>query len=377
MAYFNNAATTFPKPEEVYVFMNQFYRNTGLSMGRDNSSGAIIKETRNLIQELLHCENKDVVFTATATMALNMIIQGVIKSNNIKNVYITPFEHNAVTRILHAMERKYSLAIEQLVVSKSLDYDLGAISKQFNNNPPDLVIMSHASNVCGVISPVEEISRIAKQFSSITVIDMAQTAGLVDLNVGNQNIDFAVFAGHKTLYGPMGISGFVCNDQIAVSPILYGGTGFDSINQNMPDDLPEKYEMGTMNIQAIAGLNASLKWILDKGISNIRSREHENRERLLKILEQYSNIKIVGNNPEVDSVGVLSILFDEYSSESIGEVLREQGITVRTGLHCAPLAHDFLGTSPAGTVRLSVSYFTSDEDFEKLEEVLEYIEENS
>ena len=380
MAYFDNAATTFPKPECVYSFMDSFYREHGGSAGRGNyglaqSAGELIKDTRARIQNLLHCPAKQVIFEPTATLSLNIIIQGLIQ-NGAKNVYISPFEHNAVTRPLHHFEKQSAVSIRQLAVSKEMVFDLERIKYQFENMKPDLVIVSHASNVFGLIAPIEEIFHLAKVFGAITVADMAQTAGLVDCNVGSTDFDFAVFAGHKTLYAPTGISGFVMNPEIELPPILFGGTGFESANQDMPESLPQKFEMGTLNIAGIAGLNASLKWIEGQGIETIWNREGEHRKQLLDLLSAYPFVKIIGNYEKNKYTGIVSCVIDGIPSDTAGSTFSEQGIAVRTGLQCAPLAHQFMGTYPSGTIRFSVEYFTSEEDFVELKTVLEYIEEN-
>ena len=380
MAYFDNAATTYPKPDSVYFFMDEFYRNSGGSAGRGNyslasSAKGLIDETRKLLQELLHCPAKQVVFTPTATIALNIIIQRII-ATGVKNVYISPFEHNAVTRTLHHFEELGQIKVTQLSVSSFLEYDLERIKYQFDVVRPDFLIMSHASNVIGLIAPAEEICTLAKNSGAITLVDMAQTAGLVDLNVGLEAIDFAVFAGHKTLLGPTGISGFIMNPAVNLPPVLFGGTGYDSANQNMPESLPEKYEMGTLNIAGVAGLNAALKWIKDKGIDWIRQQEEINREKLLAILTEYDFLSVVGYNPECKYVGIVSCLMDGISSDSAGKIFSDRGISVRTGLQCAPKAHQFIGTYPAGTIRFSVNLMTAYADCEALRYALDDIEAN-
>lgn len=380
MAYFDNAATTYPKPEIVYASMDQFYRLNGANAGRGRynlaqSANALIGETRALVQELLHCPAKQVVFTPTATIALNIIIQGLI-CKGAQTIYISPFEHNAVTRTLHHFEEAGTISVHQLTVSHDMKYDLDRIRYQFESERPDLVIVSHASNVFGLIAPVTEICSLAKNFDATTVIDMAQTAGLVDCNLGLNVFDFAVFAGHKTLYGPTGISGFIMDPAIDLPPVIFGGTGFESANQNMPESLPERYEMGTMNISGIAGLNAALKWGLDQGIEAIWEKEQEHRKKLIELLQECWFIKIVGNYPGCNYVGIVSCLIEGISSDSAGEVFDRCGIAVRTGLQCAPLAHQFVGTHPAGTIRFSVGYFTSEDDFTELRQALDYIEEN-
>ena len=380
MAYFDNAATTYPKPDTVYQYMDEYYRSSGGSAGRGNHSmatvsGNLVAETRKLINELLHCPTKQVVFTPTATIALNMIIQGIAETG-IRNVYVSPFEHNAVTRTLHHIEATNGIRINQLSVNKDFKYNLEAIRYQFDAVRPDLVIVSHASNVFGLIAPVEEICSLAKKHNATTLIDMAQTAGLVDCNVGLQTLDFAVFAGHKSLYGPTGISGFVMNPSIDLPAVLFGGTGYDSSNQDMPNRLPEKYEMGTLNTSGIAGLNAALKWIKETTIEKLWEKDQINRQKLIDVLSGYDFISIVGDNDDNEYVGIVSCLIDGISSDSAGSIFDKQYVSVRTGLQCAPLAHKFLGTYPAGTIRFSVSYFTVDEDFEALKQALDYIEEN-
>lgn len=380
MAYFDNAATTYPKPECVYQYMDEFYRSSGGSVGRGKyaiarSASSLIADTRKRIQELLHCPAKQVVFEPTATISLNIIIQGIINTG-IRNVYISPFEHNAVTRTLYHFESVGDIVVNQLAVTADLKYDMEKIRYQFDAVKPEFVIVSHASNTIGLIAPVEEIFSLAKKYDAVTLVDMAQTAGLIDCNIGLSTFDFAVFAGHKTLYGPTGISGFVMEDSIKFPSVIFGGTGYESGNQNMPESLPEKFEMGTLNILGIAGLNASLKWIEDTSISELIKREEENRKRLLDVLNRYDFIKVVGNCERCKYVGIVSCIIDGISSDSAGNIFDEQGISVRTGLHCAPLAHQFIRTYPAGTVRFSVNYFTNDRDFEELINALDYMQEN-
>ena len=378
MSYFDNAATTYPKPDAVYSFMDSFYRNHGGSVGRGGyalatTAKGLVDETRKLIQELIHCHAKQVIFTPTATIALNMIIQGAIVSGA-RSVYISPFEHNAVTRVLHHFEQLGQITVTELTVSESLEYDMVRIRYQFDAIRRDLVIVSHASNVIGLVAPVEDIFALSKEYGAVTLVDMAQTAGLVDLNVGLETVDYAVFAGHKTLLGPTGISGFLMSPTVNLPPILYGGTGFDSANQNMPDSLPEKYEMGTLNIAGVAGLNASLKWIKGQTIERLYQEETIKRQRLLELLSDYDFLKVVGNVDGRKYVGIVSCLIDGLSSDSAGSIFAERGISVRTGLQCAPKAHKFLGTYPAGTVRLSVSALTGDKDFDELKDALDDIE---
>ena len=379
IAYFDNAATTFPKPEEVYEYMNSFYRTCGVNVGRGQhrlaaEASKLVQDTRSALLSLFHCPSKKVVFTPTATEAINLVLQGLPLADDY-NIYISPFEHNAVTRVLHALKKKYNINIIQLAVDKmSLKYDLEKIRNQFLEKKPHWVIFSHASNVCGVIAPLYDIAKLAKENGAITLVDMCQTAGLIDTDLSGNVVDFAIFDGHKTLYAPFGIAGIISSFDVKPAPLLYGGTGVESASQELPETIPERYEVGSHNIIAIAGLNAALKWLSKNGVDTIYCQEQENRNRLLSILGKFSNVKVI--SPQSECIGVVSCLFDGYSSDNIGHILSDQGVAVRTGLHCAPLAHQFLGTYPSGTVRFSVGCFNTDKDFEVLKYALEYIEEN-
>ena len=383
MAYFDNAATTFPKPECVYDFMNTFYRECGGSAGRGShklsiGAGMMISETRDRLKKLLHCENKQIVFTPSATIALNMILQGILNDEitSEANVYISPFEHNAVTRVFRHYENMGKINVRLLAIREDLTYDFEKIQTQFAKDAPGLMVVSHASNVIGLISPVEKLCVMAKKYKAVTVIDMAQTAGLVDINIGLETIDFAVFAGHKTLYGPTGIGGFAMKPDFDLKPVLFGGTGFESANQDMPKDIPQRYEMGTLNVVGIAGLHASLGWILDEGMDYLWEREHLKRKELLRVLRSYDFVKIVGDNENNQYVGIVSCVIDGLPSDTAASVFAEKNIAVRSGLQCAPLAHKTLGTFPSGIIRFSCSAFTSDGDFRELVKTLDWIKGN-
>ena len=338
IAYFDNAATTFSKPESVYTAMDHCARTFGVSMGRgqhllSSKAAHVADETRELLLQLFHCLNKKVVFTNTATEAFNIILTTNTVANG-STVYISPFEHNAVTRLLHHIGKINNIQIEQLSVKKeTVEFDLVAIEEQFKKKSPDYVIVSHASNVTGGIAPIEEIFTLAKKYNAITVADMCQTAGLVDTNISSSIYDYVVFAGHKTLYGPLGISGFICQEPEKLSPLVYGGTGLESANQDMPKHSPEIFEAGSHSSTEVAGLNASVKWLLEVGLDKVFQKEEENKQRLLNVLNGYDNIKLIR---PTNQIGLVSCLFDDYCSDEIGQVLSEQGIAFRSGLHCAP-----------------------------------------
>lgn len=382
MHYFDNAATTFPKPEIVYTTMDSFYRTYGVNVGRgqfmeSSIAAKMVEETRNLLLDLFHAPHGySCVFTASATEALNTILFG-IDWHPKMNVYISPFEHNAVLRPINRIKELYDINIRVIKPDKFLSFDLKQVEQEFLQAKPDVVILTHASNVFGNILPISQIYSLAKSYRATTICDMAQTAGLIDLDISKAQVDYAVFAGHKTLYGPFGVAGFVTKHACELTPLLYGGTGVDSKNPKMPEEMPTKYEAGSHNIYAISGLNASLKWINETGVENIRAHEMQISKMLLTVLNKHQNIRVIRQPEEEKNVGVISCVFNGYSSDSIGQVLSDHDIATRTGLHCSPMAHEFAKTAPDGTVRFSIGYFTREEDISLLDDVLGYIEENS
>lgn len=361
--------------------MDRFCRENGVNVGRGQykmaaTATALIDDTRDRMLKLMCCPpQKTVVFTASATEALNVVLRGLDWQDG-QTVYITPFEHNAVLRVVHYLRSMFKLNIIHLKVDRStLCYDLEAIEYQFQDKHPNVVIMTHASNVCGLITPIGQISALAKQYQATVVVDMAQTAGLVTTNLGNISVDYAIFAGHKTLYGPLGVAGFIIDKNAPLRPLLYGGTGIDSSNPDLPNTIPERFEVGSPNVQAIAGLNAALQWVEKTGIQAIYEKEQEIHQQVIECLQEFDNIQLI--LPQGACIGVVSCVFAGYSSDNIGQILSGMDIAVRTGLHCAPDAHRFIGTFPSGTVRLSVGYFNTEVDVVALREALEYIRINS
>lgn len=381
MIYFDNAATTYPKPEEVYSFMDRFYRECGVNIGRGqhklaNQASNLLEETKSMIKELLGAGNKEVVFTPSATESLNIVLRG-LPWNRHSIVYITPFEHNSVLRVLYHLQKIYDIDIRELSVNKiTLEYEIDKIKYLFQEHHPDVVVMSHASNMCGLIAPIKDICDMAKRYSAITVVDMAQTAGLIPISLSSIKPDYAIFAAHKMLYGSFGLGGILMDKNSTLKPFLYGGSGLNSASRDVPETIPERFEIGSQNIQAIAALNAALKWIAVQGIDNIYNKEKQYTKKMINLLSKYSNITIIGHRSENSNIGVISCVFDGYSSDNIGQVLNQHNIAVRTGLQCAPLAHKFFGTFPGGTVRFSIGFFNTETDLNKLTEALDYIELN-
>lgn len=381
VAYFDNAATTFPKLPIVMQKSMEFIMQYGVNAGRGQYDIAaiannMIKETRHKLLDLLHGKpEQTVVFTPSATIAFNMILQGQ-RYREGQVIYISHFEHNAVTRTLGGLKTRHRLKIRYLSMQKdSTDYDIDGIRKQFAQEPPHYVVVNHVSNVCGLIAPITEICKAAKEYGAVNVVDMSQSAGLLDINLAQLKADYCVFAGHKTLLSLFGVGGFICRSDAKLDCLLYGGTGLKSADAEMPIELPERCEPGSLNTGAIASLNAAIDYIKATGREIIESDEQKNKERLLVLLKQYENIKLVGESR--NSTGIISCVFKDYAPDNVGNILNGRGIAVRTGLHCAPDAHRYLGTFGAGTVRFSVSSFTAENDFQKLKTALDIIREAS
>ena len=379
-AYFDNAATTFPKPSVVYDYADSFYRNSGGNIGRGGNAlavaaGEIAKAAKSNLKKLYGCPADEVIFTASATDALNRILLGLNLAKD-DVVYCTPFEHNAVTRPLFHLAETAGIKIEVLSFdAETFMPRYEEIEEAFTAKAPRLVVMTHASNVCGAVVPVETIARMAKAYGATTVIDMSQTAGLLPLQLSSDLFDFAVFAGHKTLYGPFGIGGFICKRGAKLRPVFFGGNGINSVEQRLPENIVQMEEIGSQNTYAIAGLKASTDWLLEQGLEAIRKIEMENRDRLLECLRAAESCSLIGEGMECERIGVVSALFDGYSPDEGDTVRGRCGVAVRSGIQCAPYAHRFLGTLPAGTIRFSVSALTGDPEFDALERALDAIAE--
>lgn len=374
MYYFDNASTTFPKVEAVYDKTMEIYKNLGVNFTRNRSSKS--EEANNIKKELvknlkkIFSSNGEIILNSSATFSLNEILRG-LDYTEIKNVYISPFEHNAVYRTIKYLQEIHGFNLNTMKFN-DFDLDKSNMELQFMSQKPDLIISTHASNVFGNIIDIESIFKAGKEYDSITVLDGAQTSGLLDFSKVSSLCDFIVFAGHKTLYGPSGIGGYLYNNKdMILKPLLYGGTGIKSEEVEMPTDMPERYEAGSPNLIGMIGLKLSTDWVLEIGIENIRKKEEKNYERLLALLEEYEydlSFKIAET-----SVGVISITANDYTPQELGNILEGYDLYTRTGMHCSPLAHKHMGTDENGTIRFSVSYFTKEEDFEKLEGILEEV----
>ncbi len=370
MIYLDNAATTFPKPEEVYQTVDYTQRNTAVNVGRGSYKVAsdvmkLVDETRYLMAGLLGIDNpNNVVFTPSATIAANQVIMG-LEWDKYKTVYISPFEHNAIARPLHLMQTKYNFQIIMLPFNpRTQEFDKEDAELMFSQNPPDYVFINHISNVTGAVLPIEEISELAKQYEATVIVDISQSAGLKPINMMEMNVDYMIFAGHKNLYASWGIGGFVSATSSQLETVLAGGTGSDSLNLNMSAEFPGGFEVGSANIIAIASLNASLKWLSSISVSTIAEKKNELIQYLIQGLKE---LEVKLYLPTCHT-SVVSFNVDGYSASDVGTILSEEyDIAVRTGYHCAPYVHDLIESHQyGGTVRVSVGYFNTREDIDLL-----------
>lgn len=378
MIYLDNAATTFPKPDIVYEAMDSMSRNAAVNAGRGSyrlarEASKLVAETKQLLRKMLQLDiSASVIFTPSVTIAMNQIVNGLRMRDN-ATIYLSPYEHNAVARPVFQLSKNKKVQIKELPIKlETLEIDLEKMKYEFSKDKPDAVFCTHISNVTGYVLPVEEIFNEAKKYESITILDSAQSLGLIDVKPHELKADIVAFAGHKTLYGPFGIGGFVNVTGIPLDVFIAGGTGSDSLNLEMPASLEAKYEASSINIVAVAGLNAALK-----NINKEQIWEHEKKmtEYLLRELNKVNGINVYAPYPEECQVGIVSFVSDDYNSEDLGDILDEDfDIAVRTGFHCAPFIHKYLkDESKLGTVRIGISQFTTENELDKLIKALKEI----
>lgn len=379
MIYLDNAATTFPKSEKVYRAMDNANRHLAFNAGRGSYALAqraaeLIQDTRSSLLTVAGAEKDatEVVFTASATLALNAIIGGIHWTGE-ETVYVSPYEHNAVMRTLRGYREKYSFAIRELPVKEdTLEIDIDKIPYLFAQIPPQYVIVNMVSNVTGYVLPVEAVTACAKQYDATVILDGAQALGSIPLNLRELNADFLVFAGHKAIGGPFGIGGYIHQGKRRLQPFLYGGTGSNSLMLDMPEGV-EGYEPGSPNIVAIAGLYTALTEIADE---NVRQANWEKEQYMVRTLrqklQQIPGLYLYGAPDEDRQAGILSVNLEGYRADEVGNLLdADYSIAVRTGYHCAPLIHKHLRDETyGGTVRISPGRFTTEDDLQKAVDAL-------
>lgn len=368
MIYLDNASTTYPKPETVYKAMDKFLRELGVSPGRGGYEsairvGKIISETRVRIANFFGGDSPEkVIFTLNATDALNIAIKGVLEKGD--NVITTHLEHNSVSRPLKRLEEAGMITVTKVDTSPDGFINPDDIKKAINKNTK-LVIVTHASNVTGIIQPIKEIGKTVKQVNDkvLFLTDCAQTAGVCNINVKDFCIDLLAFPGHKALFGPPGTGGLYINGDINLNPWREGGTGVDSIAPTQPTNMPFWLEAGTPNTVGIIGLNEGIKFIIEKGTDTIFKHESALVDNLISQLEDDNRFIIYGSKDTNKHIGCLSINIKGMKPQEVEVGIDKlANIAVRTGLQCAPYIHRKIGSFPDGTVRLSPGFFNTKED---------------
>ncbi len=368
MIYLNNAATTKDKPKEVFEAVQKFILGNNVSPGRGADmlsveADSILTEARISLARLFNAEDpKQIVFTLNCSDALNTAIKGVLKQGD--HVLVSSIEHNSIVRPLRSLERQ-GIEVEIVPVDpKTYAVDPQEVSKRFKKSTK-LVAMLHASNVIGAVQPIGEIGAETKKSGILFLVDAAQTAGIYNIDVQNMNIDLLAFAGHKGLMGPQGTGGLYIKEGIDIEAFRHGGTGSQSELETQPEIMPDKFETGTPNTPGIAGLKASVDYILREGTDKIKQHSQELTSILLDGLKGIERVKVYGPLDAKKQASVISFNVSGTDPKVVGDILEKKfGIIVRTGLHCAPFCHKTIGTFPKGTVRISTGYFNTKADVE-------------
>lgn len=364
ICYFDNAATSFPKPYSVAKSVSDYIMNIGCNVNRGAYGKAYeaeetVLETRELIAEFFHYNKyKNIIFTRNITESLNVLIKGLLKKGD--HVIVSSMEHNAVMRPLATMIEK-GVELTRVPCSISGELILEKLSECIKENTK-AVIMTQASNVCGTIMPLKEVGEFCDKNNLFFIVDSAQGAGFMDMDISKLHADAIAFTGHKGLLGPQGIGGFIISDKLIpiVPPLIEGGTGSLSEQEIQPEYMPDKYEAGTMNVPNIFGLNASLKYIKNIGLNTIYEKEMELTQKFIEEVRNMKNIRVTGVDDIKMRTAVVSLDFTSRDNSEVAFTLaNEFNIYTRCGLHCSPSAHKTIGTFPHGTVRFSFSHLNT------------------
>lgn len=367
--YLDNSATSFPKPDVVYDFMCNFYRTKGVSPGRTGFDAAIeteemVSETRRMLMELFNGDGdyNRLTFSYNASDSLNMIITGLAEKGD--HVISTMVEHNSVLRPLYHLEQDGTIEVDLVPFDKITGYvDPEDIKKKIKKNTK-MVVVNHCSNVLGTVQPVAEIGKICKEAGVLFVVDGSQSAGAVKVDMQAMGIDAYIFTGHKCLMGPTGIGGSYVMKDLPVRYTRFGGTGVRSAQRTHLTEFPYRLECGTLNLLGVAGLHAGVKWITEQGIEKIHTAEMDLWDKLRKGVQEIENVTTYCAVNRENKNPVLSLNVNNFESGDVGTMLDvDYNIACRTGLQCAPLVHEHLGTDKIhGTVRLSIGPFTQEHE---------------
>lgn len=369
MIYLDNAATSFPKPKRVYDRMDQFLREEAANPGRSGhrlsvQAEAQIVQARSLLAKLFNVKQSErIIFTLNCTDSLNIAIKGALREGD--HAITTYLEHNSVLRPLNALEASGKITVTKLKPSREGLIDPADVKRAIRKNTK-LIAMTHASNVIGVVEPIREIGKIAREAGVLFLVDAAQTAGVVSIDVEADLIDLLAFPGHKSLYGPPGTGGLYVGERTRLVPWREGGTGFNSESQIHPETLPFLLEGGTPNSVGIVGLREGVEFILEEGIEKIQSHERSLVQKLRSELSRVPGVKLYGTNDVKCSVAPVSFTVEGIEPQEFSLILDESfHIASRAGLHCAPLMHETLGTAPQGSIRFSPGYFNTLAEIER------------
>ncbi|MCI0639468.1 MAG: aminotransferase class V-fold PLP-dependent enzyme [Gemmataceae bacterium] len=377
MIYLDNAATSFPKPEEVYRALDLFARHDLANPGRAGHKMALaaeraLDEGRHQLNQLFHGEAPErFVFTLNCTDALNMAFKGVLKDGD--HVITTDLEHNSVSRPLRAMELAGRIQLTRVHADRGGTVDPDDICEAVTPKTR-LVALTHASNVLGTVQPVPEVGRIARERNLLFLVDAAQTAGVLPIDIQDMCIDLLAIPGHKSLLGPTGTGALYVGSRASVGAWREGGTGGDSASETQPREFPYFLEGGTPNVLGVAGLTAGVRWVQEKGMEQIHNYETALIERLRLRLDELGGLEVFGHSDPSRRVATLSFRCEALPAAELGGILDQAfDIAVRPGLHCAPYVHRSLGTFPEGTVRVSAGFFNTTQDIDQLAQSLQEI----
>ena len=374
MIYLDNAATSFPKPENVYKALDAFARQSLANPGRAGHKMALAAEhtlddARHRLNQFFHGEAPEqFVFTLNCTDALNMAFKGILQAGD--HVITTNLEHNSVSRPLRAMEKDGFITLTRIPADGGGAVDPDSIRKAIRPQTR-LMAVTHASNVLGTVQPIAEISRITQDRKILLLVDAAQTAGLVPIDIQELGIDMLAFPGHKSLLGPTGTGALYVRPGLALRAWREGGTGGDSASETQPSEWPYYLEGGTPNVLGVAGLLAGLKYVEERGPASIHRHEVELVERLWRRLDELPGFEVFGHRDHSRRVGTISFRSESLPAAELGGILDQAfNIAIRPGLHCAPYIHRAIGTFPEGAVRVSPGPFSTEADIDRLSDAL-------
>ncbi len=367
LIYLDNGATTFPKPEEVYQMMDRFYRSYGVNPGRSGYdlclvAGQLIEETRQLLTKFFNGTDPNrLIFGLNATDALNLAIFGLLKEGD--HAISTTLEHNSVLRPLFHLSQYNNVEVDYIPFDSKGFVDPDDFVKKFRKNTR-LVAVNHGSNVIGTVQPIKEIGRLCRERGIKFLIDSSQTAGKIPIDMEEMNIDVIAFTGHKSLMGPMGTGGLYVREGVEIRHTRAGGTGVRSAVRTHLDEYPYRLEYGTGNLPGIAGLNAGVKWVENKGVQNIHKYEAGLLKTLRDGLKEVEGVTLYCQDGLDNHIGVLVFNIEGLEAGDTGTMLDvDYNIACRTGLHCAPLVHEQIGTDKIhGAVRFGIGPFNTAED---------------